>query len=47
MLQSCEQITSIRSSGTTIDGSLWTGPTGVIIKTSKLSCNTGPPIDKE
>ena len=33
--------------GTTMDGSLCTGATGVIINTSKLSCSTGPPIDKE
>jgi len=30
-----------------MDGSLWTGATGVIINTSKLSCSIGQPIDKE
>ena len=30
-----------------MDGSLWTGATGVIINTSRLSCSTGPPIDRE
>ena len=33
ILQSCEQLISIFSSGTTIDGNLCTGATGVIIST--------------
>ena len=46
-LQSCEQTTWIFSSGTTIDSSLYTGATGVIISTSRLSWSMGPPSENE
>ena len=47
ILQSCEEMISIFSSGTTNDANLYTGATGVMIKTSKLSCNIGPPNENE
>ena len=47
ILQSCEHTISIFSSGTINDANRYTGATGVMIKTSKLSCKIGPPNENE
>ena len=38
---------SILSSGTTIEASRYMGATGVMMRTSRLSCRMGPPSEKE